>query len=316
MLSRIRILGKVMDINLTKIPPKGQEIFPIPLGYPSLRQSLADYLPAVIPAPAVGSVFRLRQPGTIVYRCRLVLEHLPQSWPESLWELEGCGTKSQKSLDPNNDLTSAFSLISGTPYNTPAVPCLWFKASWEQPPWLDFVLPDEQLLRWLDHLWRWENWLSWSDSPIQPMTRLRNVAPDYFPLQYAHARCWAAICQAQVTGDSRQEANSPHPPFVPKDNFDRDWFRSNLRLDAPTRSLIQSWVEFVDQQDCPKPATRNLIAHQLGYAALEYLRHGALRIAATPSEQRQAQLGLVILVQQSLQWLLEMRYGQVARREL
>jgi hypothetical protein len=266
------VLVIIMDINLTNIPPQGQGAFPIPLRYPSLRQSLASYLAEVIPFFWGGSLFRLRQSGEIIYRCRIKEESSP--------DFEGfLAILLKKNASKSLQVPEA------------SLPALFFELRIEQPGWLTLRLSDEQLSRWLTYLWQSAE-LSPNPSP-HPIPHFVDGVQDDFPLQYAHARCWSVI--RLVTSD-------------------RASFEPSLQFDAPTRSLIQQLVEFVDHQACPQRATLILIGRLLGHAALEYLGSETWRAAMASSEQ--GRLGLVILVQQSLQWLLEVRCGVIARREL
>ena len=272
-----------MGTNLTNIPPKKQAKLTIPLQGASLRHSLERYLFAAIPSFVVGSVFRLRQSGAILYRCCLK--------SEPVLDLERLASILQNSFPSEN-----------CPIQASSSPCLGFEICWEQPLRLNLSLPDDQLLRWLAHLWQLK------DGLYQPRDYWDEVTQDDFPLQYAHARCWSAI----QPGWLRIEGNALNNPSAI--TCDRVPFDSSLRLDAQTRSLIHALLEFVDQVDqrnCFKQATLILLGRQLGHAALEYFRYAALLSPGGSSDLR-----LMILVQRSLQWLLEERCGVIARREL
>lgn len=272
-----------MGINLTNIPPKKQATLVIPLQGASLRHSLECYLVRAIPSFVAGSVFRLRQSGAILYRCRLN--------PEPALDLERLASILQNSFPSETCPTPAS-----------CSPCLEFDLCWEQPLKLDLSLPDDQLLRWLAHLWQSK------DELYPPRDYGSEVTQDDFPLQYAHARCWSAIQQQQIPIAGNPLNNSSVI------TCDRILGGSSLQLTAQTRSLIHALLAFVDQVEpghCPKRATLILLGRQLGHAALEYLRYAAL-----PSLAESFDLGLIMLVQRSLQWLLEECCGVSARREL
>jgi hypothetical protein len=175
-----------MDINLTNIPAKRQGTLPVPLRFPSLCQSLESYLPQVSPTLSSGSLFRLRQSREIIYRYkyRPTADLKTESWSEQAQRLR-LAKKALENINLNN-------LASSIPY-------LLFEVQWQSAfPWLDFILSQEQLSIWVAYLGRS------ADFEVKSNVKTAEPAQDDFPLQYAHARCWAAICQE--TGDSGQEA--------------------------------------------------------------------------------------------------------------
>jgi hypothetical protein len=303
-----------VDINLTNIPAKSQGTLPVPLRFPSLRQSLESYLPQVILDLSRGSVFRLRQSGEIIYRYRptadLWTESWSENWPEQWFEQAQSLILDKKALENIilNNLESS-------------IPYLLFEVQWQSPsPWLDFILSQEQLSIWVAYLGRSAVF------EVKPNAITAEPAQDDFPLQYAHARCWAAICWAaacQEAGNSGKEAefkgesikNKPINSLIAAIPH-RALFGANLQLDSPTQLLINRVVEFVDHQHCPKRSVIVLISRQLAHAILEYLRHGAMRESKTSAELGQGHLALIMLGQQLLRWVLEVRCGVVARCEL
>jgi hypothetical protein len=302
-----------MDINLTNIPAKSQGTLPIPLLFPSLRQSLESYLPQVSLALSIGSVFRLRQSREIIYRYRPPADLGTEKWAEKWFEQAQSLILDKKALE-NINLNNLKSSIA----------YLLFEVQWQSPfPWLDFILSQEQLTIWVAYLGRST---VFEVKPNAPNSKTAEPAQDDFPLQYAHARCWAAICWAatsQEVGDSGREAefkgeniqNKPINSFLAAMPH-RALFEPSIQLDSPTKLLIYRLVECVDHQHCPKRSIIVFISRQLAHAILEYLRHGALRESMTSAERRQGRLALIRLGQQMLRWVLEVRCSVVARCEL
>lgn len=190
--------------------------------------------------------------------------------------------------------------------------------------WIDFRLNDQGLATWLQHR-------TYAFAPPDsPLPLLKSVSPDnFFPLQYAHARCCSLLGLAHTQGlielrdlnfnTVNWQLVEPNPIPWLNDNEGGATGQVRLRLVHPAEQRLIAQI--LDVQDVmSKQSQRSAVKLATALSKAFEKFYSSCRIWGEVKSQTpklaQARLGLVLLTQALLRSLLEDYLGVPAPAEL
>lgn len=246
--------------------------------------------------PEMIPVYRLSDHTAVLYRSAIALKIAP------LWQLSVS--------DIANQLVSSFLTIN---WDSADQICLDFSIEVLSSGWIDFRLNDQGLATWLQHR------IYAFAPPASPLPLLKSVTSDnFFPLQYAHARCCSLLGLAHTQGlieltdldfnTVNWQLVEPNPIPWLNDDEGGDTTQLRLRLVHPAEQrLIAQILDVQDVMSEQSQRSAVKLATALSKAFEKFYSQCRIwgEVKSQTPKLAQARLGLVLLTQTLLRSLLE-----------
>lgn len=227
------------------------------------------------------SMYRLKDTCNFTYRCGIALKVAGQ-YPRSRPEIAA----------------ALFAVLEETDS---------FNFRVRQNGWLDCQVRDRAVADWLQSLLL---------APLPSPTANSLSPPDFFPLQYAHARCCSLLrlgqrqklIQLHVCGTEYPPRPWLAPSPVP-------WLSAaaSLQFSLPAeRHLVALLLDTIDRTDASQSPPNWLKAAMLLQEAVLNFERDCRIFGRVPPELAQARLGLCAIAQRVLAWLLQVELGVLA----
>lgn len=279
------------------------DLLTLPLNGLSLREVLQQAILTALPSlkqrgwtPSSIPLSRYSHPQAIVYRCAA-------AFPLARWHQS----------PPRAVALRLKAALSALRFSGSQGAAIAFAVEVREQGWLDFSLREGTLAVWLERLPQ-----EWDRLPLSRHLPAPPRVGDWFPVQYAHARCCSLLRLGHRLGlvqlrdpalnDPTWQWLAPHP--IPWRHSDSG--AAPLRLVHPReRQLLHQLLDVAEQWQQADADRGFKLACRFSQAVLEVDRHCRIfgEIARENPQLAQARLGLVAVSQSALRALLEAKAG-------